>query len=193
MRNQIITADRNQVVKGSLADIAKQTGKSVAETFLDADCIVIVDVSGSMSDQDAPGNKTRYQAACDELASLQTTLPGKIAVLSFSTDTQFCPNGVPTYTGGGTHIAGALDFAKIADVDGMRFVLISDGEPMDEQSALQAARKYKNRIDTIYCGSELRPAGREFLQRLAKASGGQSVTSDRVALLSTKVQMLLAA
>lgn len=183
----------DRIVKGSLADVAKSTGKTVAESFLDADCIVIVDVSGSMETPDARDGKTRYQASCDELAGLQATLPGKIAVLAFSHLTQFCPNGVPINIGGGTDLAGALEFAKVADVPNMRFVVISDGEPNDTQKALTVARTYKNRIDVIYTGSELSPTGRDFLTRLAKASGGQAVTADRVAQLSTKIQHLLAA
>lgn len=184
---------RNEVVKGSLADVAKHTGKTIAESFLDADCIVIVDVSGSMDMNDTNDGKTRYQTACNELAGLQATLPGKIAVLSFSSSTQFCPNGVPQFTGGGTRLDEALQFAKVADVPKMRFVVISDGEPNDTQKALTVARTFKNRIDVIYVGSELSPHGRDFLTQLAKVSGGQAVTADRVAQLSTKIQHLLAA
>lgn len=58
---------------------------------------------------------------------------------------------------------------------------------------MRIARSYQNRIDVIYVGSELSPTGRDFLTRLAKASGGQAVTADRVAQLSSKVQLLLAA
>lgn len=182
-----------QTVKGSLADVAKLSGKTVAESFLDADCIVIVDTSGSMESEDAPGGKSRYSVACSELAALQSTLPGKVAVIAFSDSAVFCPHGTPPMMGESTDLAGALKFCKVADVDKIRFIVISDGQPNNPSAALAVARSYVNRIDTIYCGSEVSPHGRDFLTQLAKASGGQTVTADRVAALSSKVQLLLAA
>lgn len=184
---------RKTDVKGSLAQVAKDQGLTLAESFLHADCIVIVDVSSSMEATDGPRGKSRYDAACDELTALQGSLPGKIAVLAFSNECVFCPSGIPTMLGGGTYLADALTFAKVADVPDMRFVVISDGEPDSEQEAFAVARTYKNRIDTIFVGAEVSPLGREFLAKLAKASGGKTVTADRVAQLSTKVQQLLAA
>ena len=86
----------------------------------------------------------------------------------------------------------ALDFARVADVPDMRFILISDGEPTDESSALTAARKYKNKIDTIYVGPENEKAGQDFLKRLAKASGGQALQDFKVNALGSNIQKLLA-
>jgi hypothetical protein len=114
--------------------------------------------------------------ACDELATLQTSLPGKIAVIAFSSDVQFCPSGVPTYFGGGTDMAKALQFAKVADVPGMQFILISDGQPDDPDRTLTIARTYKNKISVIYVGPEDLSLGRDFLDKLAKTTGGQFVT-----------------
>jgi Mg-chelatase subunit ChlD len=190
-----IQKSNTAVVAGSLTDIAKQTGTSLAETFLGADVIVLVDTSSSMAATDAPGGLSRYDAACKELANLQATIPGKVAVISFSghSSTMFCPNGQPYNLQGGTDLAGALKFAKVADVSDMRFVVISDGQPDSETEALNVARTYTNRIDTIFVGPEVDHGGRAFLARLATAKGGQSVTADRVAELSSKVQLLLAA
>ena len=194
MRYQV-QRSQTQVVKGSLSDIAKQNGTSLAETFLSADVIVLVDTSSSMDAQDAPGGKSRYDAACIELANLQATIPGKVAVISFSghSQTMFCPNGQPFNLQGGTDLAGALTFAKIADVPDMRFVVISDGQPDSEREALKVAAGYRNRIDTIFVGPENDASGRVFLAKLASAKGGQAVTADRVAHLSSKVQYILAA
>ena len=36
----------NQIVPGSIADVAKTTGKSIAQTFMHAKVVTIVDVSG---------------------------------------------------------------------------------------------------------------------------------------------------
>jgi len=182
----------NTLVKGSIADIAMSGKKSIAETFVGADCVVIVDTSGSMGTNDSAGGKSRYEVACQELAALQASMPGKIAVLSFSDRVMFCPDGKPFNFGVNTNLTKALKFAKIADIPPIQFIVISDGQPDDPRGALAIARTYKNRIDVIYVGPESHPVGRDFLEQLARASGGVTVTADRVAELSTTIQKLLA-
>lgn len=180
-----------QIITGSLGAIAQQEGKSIAESFINADCIILVDTSSSMSAHDSRGGKSRYDVACEELATLQVNLPGKLALLSFSDDVIFCPNGVPFDFGCMTDLARALKFAKMGDLSsGMRFIVISDGEPNNEEEALAVARTYKNRIDTVFVGPD-GSDGQAFLKRLAKASGGQTVTADRVKELAANVQKLL--
>lgn len=159
--------------------MARDTKQPLAQTFLSADCVVLVDTSASMDECDSSNGRSRYEVACSELTQLQANLPGKVAVLSFSSHTMFCPDGVPFNQGGGTDLADALKFARVADVVDMRFIVISDGEPQHEVAALAEAEKYKNKIDVIYVGPENRPSGRNFLKRLAAASGGQIVTADR--------------
>jgi hypothetical protein len=187
------TMNKNQIVSGSIGAIAQQSGKSIAESFISADIIVIVDTSGSMNARDSRGDKSRYDVACEELAGLQNSLPGKIAVISFSDDAVFCPSGVPLMLGAMTDLVKALQFAKVADIPDMRFILISDGEPNDPNAALAVAKTYKNKIDVIYVGPESYPIGREFLQKLAAATGGLSVTADRAAELQAGVMQLLGA
>lgn len=179
----------NAIVPGSLSDVARQENQSLATSFLTADAIVIVDTSGSMNARDADAapktvaswdegirhhtsGRTRYEAACDELTTLQAQLPGKIAVVAFSDGAEFCWSGRPPYFGGGTNLAGALRFVQPADGTGMRLIVISDGYPDDADAALQAARGFTSRIDTIYIGQP-GSAGERFLARLAAASGGQ--------------------
>ena len=164
--------DIKNYIPGSLASQAANTGQSIAQTFVSADVIVLVDTSSSMSQSDGYEQKSRYERACDELAKVQASLPGKIAVLSFADFTLFCPSGIPTQPCGMTDLTGALKFAKIADLDGMQFIVISDGEPNEESSALQVASTYRNKIDTIYIGPE-RGSGQNFLERLAQSSGGR--------------------
>lgn len=179
------------VVSGSLADQARANNTSIAESFLNADLVVIVDTSGSMGATDSRGGHSRYDVACTELADLQQGMPGKVAVIAFSSDTIFVPGGVPPYLGGSTNLAGALQFARVADTPGMRFVVISDGQPDDSSAALAEASKYTNRIDTIYVGPETDRLSRKFLEQLAKASGGQSVSADRAQELAASIQSLL--
>ena len=181
----------NAIIAGSIGAISRAQNKSLAESFLSVDCIIIVDTSGSMSNEDSRGNQSRYIVACDELASLQDSLPGKLAVLSFSDDTQFCPSGLPIYFGGGTDMVKALKFAKIADVADIRFILISDGWPNLPEETLQVARTYKNRIDTIYVGPETDKRAIDFLKKLSELSGGQHVTADRACELQAATQKIL--
>lgn len=183
----------NAIIQGSLGAVAQQQGKSIAESFVNADAIIIVDTSSSMSQHDSRGGKSRYEVACEELKNLQASLPGKLALLSFSDSVMFCPNGIPFNYESMTDLAKALKFAKMGDLEsGMRFIVISDGEPNDENEALKVAKTYKNKIDTIYVGPE-GGDGQAFLKRLAKASGGQSVTSAQVKELASTVKHLLTA
>lgn len=181
----------NQIIQGSLAQIAQQNNQSIAETFVNADVVIIVDTSGSMAACDARGDRSRYDVACEELKNLQAQLPGKLALISFSDDVIFCPSGIPFNYGRGTDLTKALKFAKIADLaSGMRFIVISDGEPDDESTALAVAKTFKAKIDTIYVGPE-GGEGQAFLKRLAKASGGQGVTAEKVKELQSTVIHLL--
>ena len=189
--NQITKSNQN-LVAGSLYDIAKKNNQSIAETFINCDVVILVDTSGSMSDSDSRDGQSRYDVACAELRALQGSLPGKIAVLSFSSDVEFCPSGVAVFQGGGTDMAKALQFAKVADgIPGMRFILISDGEPDYPTDTLRIAASYKNKIDTIYVGPENRPIGRDFLEKLAQTSGGQTITADRAKELKSGIETLL--
>jgi hypothetical protein len=76
------------------------------------------------------------------------------------------------------------------DVPGIRIILISDGDPNNKQSTLAAARKFTNRIDTIYVGPE-GGRGNKFLAQLANESGGIAATADRVKELAETAQLLL--
>lgn len=181
---------KNQaLVTGSLQSIAQTNRQSLAETFINADGIVLIDTSSSMTDCDL-GKQSRYEHACKELARLQNTLPGKIAVISFASEPIFCPSGIPQPPIGSTDLAKALRFAKVADVAGMRFIVISDGEPNNEHEALDMAAQYGGRIDVIYVGPEGGP-GQKFLQRLAKVKGGQSITAENAKELAAAAQYLL--
>jgi len=179
------------IIPGSLAAVAKRTGASIAESFVNADVVVLVDVSGSMHTCDSRGGRSRYDVALDELAALQNGMPGKIAILAFSDSTLFVPSGAPPMLGGSTNLAGALRFARMADTGDVRFVIVSDGQPDDAAGALAEAAKFRGLIDVVYVGPEDHASGRDFLTRLAHSKGGVAVTADRANELALQTQILL--
>jgi len=178
-----------QLVPGSLASIAQQSGQSLAQSFMSADVIVMVDTSGSMAERDVLGEvaRTRYQAACDELTKLQAQYPGKVAVISFSDSAAFCSSGVPTNFQLGTKVASALRYIRPADDCGMTFVLVSDGEPQDADEALALARTFVTPIQAIFIGTG---PGRAFLDKIAETTGGTSTTK-QIPQLSAHIAGLL--
>lgn len=177
------------LVPGSLGAIATGAGQTLAEAFINADAIVVVDVSGSMGANDARGGQSRYTVACTELARLQQRMPGKVAVVAFSGAVEFCPSGVPLYMGGSTDLAKALRFVRPADGT-VRFVVVSDGQPNDPDKALEVARRFSSAIDVIYVGPP-DGGGELFLAELARASGGTYVVAERAHELAATVQAML--
>lgn len=188
------TTSLTTVVPGSIAHTAKMQGITEAEAFLDATMIALVDVSSSMADRDARDGKSRYEVACAELATLQRSNPGKIAIVSFSSSPVFCAGGIPMFLGGGTDLAAGLKFVKAKGVDelsDMSVVVISDGQPDNRMEALDAARKFKCRIDTVFVGAETDGMARAFLRELATVRSGKAVTSAQASDLAKNIAPLL--
>jgi len=179
----------NAITPGSLAAVVNRDGMSLAESFLNCEIIVLIDQSASMSAADAPGGKSRYDAADAELMALQRQHPGKVAVIEFSSSVKFCPGGVPSREGEFTDMAAALNFVHIAD-GASKIVLISDGEPNSKEATLRAARRFQSPIHTVYIGPES-GRGRAFLARLAKATGGRAMQSAAPGLLGEAVGQIL--
>lgn len=192
MRNNSI--NQQSIVAGSLGNVAKKNGTSIAAGFMNAKAFVMVDVSASMGTSDAGGGLTRYEVALVQLTKLQDENPGEIAVGAFANRAEFCPSGIPINQNGMTDMAAALKMMLMADNTDIRLVLISDGEPNDETETLKIARKFKSKIDTIFVGNE-QAAGREFLRKLAAATGGVAVVNkvEQLDLLSENITRLIAA
>lgn len=181
-----------QLVYGSLQDVATRSARPIAETFLSVDALIMVDTSGSMDIADCPGQRKRYDIACEQLIRLQRELPGKVGVISWNSNAYFCPGGLPTMPVGGTDLVNALEFIKPADGTTIKLILISDGEPDNELEALRLAKEFKSKISTIYCGPEI-GFGQNFLRALAEATGGQAVSQsiNQLNQLSQTVTKLL--
>lgn len=180
------------IAPGSITHYAQQRNQSFALAWLAVQAVVLFDRSASMDEADAPNGQTRYQLAISELANLQARCPGEIAIVQFCDSVSLIPGGVPDAPAGTTDLAAALRYVKARNMDtGTRIIVISDGEPNCERAALEMAGAFHTRIDVIYCGPASRPDGREFLNRLALASGGQLVTADRASgLMSATLKLL---
>lgn len=159
------------IVPGSITQVQKQSGKLLADVFSQIEMVVIFDSSGSMDYHDAANGKSRYDAACQELVYVQSQAPGKVAIISFSDNAQWCFNGVPEMLGMSTNLAGALKFAKQVDNPYIKFVVISDGEPNSRTEALEVAATLKGKISCVYVGPE-NGDGRAFLKELANQHNG---------------------
>lgn len=183
----------NSVAKGSVNDVAQAEGKSVAEAIAACDYVVVIDQSGSMADHDARGGRSRYDVAEEELRKVQEAYPGRVLLVEFSTrPARYVLDGVPTRAGGSTDLTDALQFVKIADSLGLEIIVISDGYPDNEVSAIAEASGFQMPIHTIYIGVE-GGDGEDFLNRLSKANkkGGQRFVAAKPGELAPGVIALL--
>ena len=57
--------NQSAMVQGSLGAVARQNGTSIAESFIECDAVILVDVSGSMAQNDSRGGQQRYKVACE--------------------------------------------------------------------------------------------------------------------------------
>jgi len=178
------------IIPGSLSHIAKRENQSLAESFLSAEIVILLDDSGSMTTKDAPNDMSRKEAAKAELKRLQKQHPGKIALICFADDVVFCPHGDVQYCGGSTDMAKALQFVKVADDCGLKIILVSDGAPNDERETLKVAATFTSRIDCIYIGRE-GGSGQEFLDKLMSVTGGKRFEADAPGMLGAGVELLL--
>lgn len=172
MNNKVIKTYGN-VVKGSIQDVANQTDRSVAETMMDAQYVAIIDISASMDTKDATGeggySLRRFDAAVQALNSLQGSMPGRWIIIEFSSQHEIVPSGAIHSPQDMTNLSGVLDFAKQFNGMGLKFYLISDGEPDSKPAALNVARTWTDKLDVICVGDLV---GSQFMQELARVTGG---------------------
>lgn len=160
------------IVQGSIASNMMKNNLTMAEAWLDVSVVVLMDVSGSMAVRDQVGDVTRFTVANQELSKVQEENPGRVAIIEFSTDVKFVPFGELSQPDGSTNVADALKFAQMMDKIGdIQFLLVSDGEPNDERAAMDVARTFKHKINTIFVGKE-GGSGQRFLEDLSRATGG---------------------
>lgn len=183
---------QQSLVPGSLGAIAKRDSKSLAQVFLDADEIVLVDTSGSMGTQDSTGGMSRYDVACQELRKLQRDMQGKLAIFAFSSTCVFCPSGVPTMLKRDTNLLGALQYLSAAD-GVINFTIISDGypDPGTDYEIINLVSAMQSRVNTIFAGPTEDERGRKFMDQLAHVGRGRSYFSAQASDLSSAVKLLM--
>jgi hypothetical protein len=175
-----LTNPLQSLIAGAAKTLPAETGKTAAykRRFDGATeaVVILADVSGSM-DESAGGKRKidhlreALEAVCPPLASRDwpVMLAFNSAVRALTSPVEI---GSPS---GGTALHLAIDEA--AKRAPQKTIVISDGQPDDEQAALDAAERLTGLIDVIYCGPE-GGAGLAFLRRLARSTGGSVVTCD---------------
>lgn len=166
---------RVSYVQGSIHDVAESKPGGIAEAIVDAEVVVVVDVSGSMYEYDNT-SKARYERAQEVLNDLQGQYAGKIILVSFSNEAQFHFTGWLPEPGGGTDLAAALRFVRDLS-ETFQIILITDGEPNSEEYALREAKMLHSPIMTMFVGEESNGHARDFLKRLSEATGGKFMTT----------------
>jgi hypothetical protein len=184
-------------VPGSVADLALRNNVSLAESIMAADHFFLVDISGSMSANDAEGGQQRWEVARKEMEKLQARLPGKVALIAWEDKVEFCPGGILPYPRGTTDLAGALTFVYDSGLDEATDItihVISDGEPNEPERAMQVAKQFRNiKINTVYVGAPHdHYGGQEFLKHLAATSGGGFSDAHQTLDLDTVIARLTA-
>lgn len=163
----------NNVVKGSIQDVANQTERSTADVMMDAQYVVIIDISMSMNEYDATNEGglsiRRFDAAVQALNSLQETMPGRWIIIEFSSQHRIIPTGVIDSPNGMTNLARVLEFTKQFNGLGLKFYLISDGEPDSKPAALNVARTWTDPLNVICVGGAI---GSQFMDELAAMTQG---------------------
>jgi hypothetical protein len=131
--------------------------------------VVLADVAGSMEEIDGGSRerKTRFQLLKEALAQL----PSSVKIIAFDDRVyEVASAGSVVLKGGGTSLHLAIEAA--ARHSPVRTVIISDGEPENENLAKLAVDKITGIVDVVYCGSPTNENAKRFLESLARAGGG---------------------
>lgn len=162
-----------QAVGSSLLGRIKQINETAKHNLL-------IDVSGSMEEAVYEEGKSRHEYTTKRaiLENLLTKIPDGITKFAFSHKVVEFKGDLP-FEGQGTRMDFAFEEMKAKGKK--EIVLITDGMPDDEQSALQASKGLK--IDIIYIGPQPQP---DFLAKLAGRTGGSFTNINLVKAGATK-------
>ena len=134
--------------------------------------VILADVSRSMAEKvGRQGRVDVLQAALDEV---HRASPAAI-VIAYANLPELCSGPLPSPSGG-TALHLALDRAGAERP--RQVIVITDGEPDDEEAALVAADRTSGLIDVIYCGDDSSRQAIDFCRRLARRGGGRYARHD---------------
>jgi hypothetical protein len=123
-------------------------------------------------DQPSSNARTRFEVLRDAIDGTECR-----RIIAFSSSAQLVtsPRELPA-PAGGTALHLALDMAKTLNPS--RTLIVSDGEPDNETSAIMAAGRVPGVIDVVFCGPESAHAAKAFLMRLASLGAGRFAACD---------------
>lgn len=175
------------IVQGSIGSHIAANNLSMAEAWLNVGVVVMMDVSGSMAITDAGEEVSRFKIANSELAKVQAQNPGKVAIVEFASNAKFIPFGELSQPDGTTNVTAALQFARMMDsIKDIQFLLVSDGEPNSATEAIEVARLFTHKINTIFVGPKGERSGQAFLKQLSDVTGG-SFSERKISELSSGI------
>jgi len=157
--NQKIQKRNQGVAEGSIFDVSNRSGQKIEEIMADADVVVMLDISSSMSGE-------RYRRATNALETIQTRYRGRVLLVTFNNDAKLEYGGIPSSPSGGTSLTPALEIAQKFDGTEMKFIIISDGEPWDTREALEKSKEFTDPIDTVFIGND-GDRGEQFMKDIA--------------------------
>jgi hypothetical protein len=149
--------------------------------------VILADVSTSMDE--SAGGKKKIEILREALSKAWPNAPNA-RLIAFSCLPVFLsdPQNLPEPSGS-TALHLAIESAQ--SFKPSRTLVISDGRPDDEASALSAADDLTGQIDVIYCGPEGETQAILFLQKLARRTGGRCYVTPPQNLLEPVKRLLL--
>src|SRR5262245_12590486 len=191
------TTDLAIVEKTAVDKLKKSAAKDDLDDFLRGArrSLLLIDTSSSIGDRIRSGER-RIDALRKvvRMVKAEKNVPTAAFGRFYSSDGSFqlvrVVEDVPEPEGM-TPLAEAIDFGRREGAT--HLVVVTDGEPDNEQRALAAAQAFANPIDVFFVG-DAPSAGERFAQRLAQLTGGTFGNADlgtQQKQLTTKIAGLL--
>jgi hypothetical protein len=128
--------------------------------------VLLLDVSSSMDDPAGP-TKRKIEMLREAVADVLPAMAG-CRVIAFSTSARDITGGYIPDPNGGT--AMHLGLAMAESLKPRQTLVVSDGQPDSEDSALKVADRMTGVIDVIFCGPDGDTQAISFLQKLARTT-----------------------
>lgn len=169
----------------SLTDLVRV--RASEEVFL------LLDISGSMQTTMRNG-KQRLEGLREVVSEIGSGRATRMIAFGGSDGNggAYIVSGVPARAAGGTPLTQAIDLARTQNAG--RAIVISDGQPDNASSAMEAAKRFGGKIDVVFVGDP-GDYGESFLAGLAKVTGGTEFHGDlsEPKALTSKIMGLLSA